>query len=49
MSVERMSKEKEGVQMLFFIYYIMPPSLRTCRISPLGNVWDDALEACAEP
>ena len=44
MSVERLPKGKEGVQILFFIYYIMPPPLQTCRISPLGNVWDDVPE-----
>ena len=32
MSVERLPKGKEGVQILFFIYYIMPPPLQTCRI-----------------
>ena len=40
-------KRKRGAAAVF-IHYIMPPPLQTCRISPLGNVWDDVREACAE-
>ena len=36
-------KRKRGATAVF-IHYIMPPPLQTCRISPLGNVWDDVPE-----